>query len=93
MVIDADALPVADEVRRWHQREGSDVAAAALQAGDDYELLFTVRPAHQRRLRGVERTVGDLPIRRIGMVTRERRLLVRTAEGHRELPEGFEHFR
>jgi thiamine-monophosphate kinase len=93
MSIDAGALPIADEVRRWHQHQGHDAVAAALQGGDDYELLFTVRPAHQGRLRGVERTVGDLPITRIGAVTNERRLVIRGADGDRELPEGFDHFR
>lgn len=93
MTIDAGALPIADEVRKWHESEGRDATTAALHGGDDYELLFTVRPAHQGRLRGVERTAGDLPITRIGVVTKERRLVIRAADGDRELPEGFDHFR
>ena len=37
--------------------------------------------------------IGDLPITRIGVVTRTLELVVRDASGARELPPGFEHFR
>jgi len=93
MTIEADALPIADDVRRWHEGQGLDAVAEVLHGGDDYELLFTSRPAHQGRLRGVVRTLGTLPITRIGVVTKERRLVLRAAAGDRELPEGFDHFR
>ena len=91
--VDAASLPIAEPVRRWPEARGGDPAAAALQGGDDYELLFTVRPAHHGRLRGAKRMFGDLPITRIGVVTRERRVALQTAAGTRELPDGFEHFR
>jgi len=93
ITIEASALPIADAVRRWHEREGRDPAVAALQGGDDYELLFTTRTAHEGRLRGVRRAVRDLALTRIGVVTRDRRLVLRTADGDRELPGGYEHFR
>jgi thiamine-monophosphate kinase len=92
MTLDAAALPIPDDVRRWHEAHGHDVLAAALAGGDDYELLFTSRPAHRGRLRAVQQLLGDLPITRIGVVGRDRRLTVRTPEGDRELPEGFQHF-
>ena len=91
--IDAASLPIAEPVRRWHEARGADAAAAALQGGDDYELLFTVRPAHRGRLRGAERMLGGLGITRIGVVTREPHVVLKTTTGVRELPEGFEHFR
>lgn len=91
--LDAAALPIAEAVRRWHEARGRDPITAALQGGDDYELLFTSRPAHQGRLRGARRALGGLPLTRIGVVTRERRLVLRTADGTRDLPDGFEHFR
>jgi thiamine-monophosphate kinase len=90
--LDAGALPIPDEVREWHERRGDDLLRAALAGGDDYELLFTVRPAHRGRLRGMLRVVGDLPITRIGVVTKERRLSVTTPQGEQELPGGFQHF-
>jgi thiamine-monophosphate kinase len=91
--IDAAALPVSDEARAWHAAAGTDWLAAALGGGDDYELLFTVRPRHRGRLRGARRRIGDLPITRIGVVARGGDFIVRDASGCRALPHGFEHFR
>ncbi|HEV8397919.1 MAG TPA: thiamine-phosphate kinase [Vicinamibacterales bacterium] len=91
--IDVGALPMSDEARAWHAAAGTDALAAALGGGDDYELLFTVRPRHRGRLRGARRRIGDLPITRIGVVTRGSDLAVRDASGCRALPLGFEHFR
>lgn len=93
MTIDASALPISDEARRWHERHGSDPIAAAFSGGDDYELLFTVRPSARGRLRAVQQNSRGVPMRRIGVVTREPRIVLRTPQGERELPEGFEHFR
>jgi thiamine-monophosphate kinase len=93
ITIDADALPIADAVRRWHIYHDADPAAMALQGGDDYELLFTARPSHAGRLRDVKTHAGSLPMTKIGEVTRDRRLTVRTSAGDTPLPEGFEHFR
>jgi thiamine-monophosphate kinase len=93
ITIDADALPIADEVRRWHLDHKADPAAMVLQGGDDYELLFTARPSHAGRLRDVRAHAGSLPITKIGEVTSGRRLTVRTPAGDTALPEGFEHFR
>ena len=92
ITLDADTLPVTDDVRRWHETHDRRPLEAAVAGGDDYELLFTVRPAHQGRLRSVQRLFGGLPVTRIGQVTKERALVVRYADGPRELPPGFEHF-
>ena len=91
--LDADALPLSDEVRRWHEEARHDPVAAVLGGGDDYELLFTSRPVHHGRLRQARRSVGELPITRIGVVTRGRGAVLRTADGVRPMPGGFEHFR
>jgi thiamine-monophosphate kinase len=93
MEIDASALPISDEARRWHAVNGQDATMASVSGGDDYELLFTVRRAHRGRLRAVQKLVGDVPITRIGTVTRDRRVVLRSHDGQRELPTGFEHFR
>jgi thiamine-monophosphate kinase len=93
IAIDAAALPIADEVRRWHTEKNADLTAAVLQGGDDYELLFTARSSRAGRLRDVKRHCGNLPMTKIGEVTRDRRLTVRTPAGETPLPEGFEHFR
>ena len=96
MALDATALPIGDEVRRWHDAQGNGIADSVVDAviggGDDYELLFTVRPAHLGRLRDVRHRLGGLTITKIGVVTKERRLSIRTEVGERRLPEGFDHF-
>ena len=93
ITIDTAAIPISEASRQWHERAGRDPIATALSGGDDYELLFTARPAQRGRLRGVLRQFGDLRATRIGVVTRARELLLRDAGGTRELPEGYEHFR
>jgi thiamine-monophosphate kinase len=92
IAIDEAAIPVRDDMRMWHARLGGNAVEDAWTAGDDYELLFTVRPAHRGRLRGVTNMLRA-PITRIGVVTRERDLVVRHAAGTRALPSGYEHFR
>lgn len=93
MAIAAESIPFTDEVRAWHAAHQENAVDTALTAGDDYELLFTCRPSHRGRLRSVRGQLGDLPITRIGVVTRGRELVVREAGGTRELPMGYEHFR
>ena len=92
MEIDAASIPVRDEVRRWHEADSANVIDAVLLGGDDYELLFTARPSHRGRLRQLRRSVGDLPITRIGVVTKARALVVRSANGGRDVPLGHQHF-
>ena len=91
--VDAGALPFSADVRAWHASRGADAVREALGGGDDYELLFTVRPAHRGRLRAVRRNGRNVPLTRIGVVTKKRQLLLRGASEERALPAGFEHFR
>jgi thiamine-monophosphate kinase len=93
MTLDAQAIPISAEVRDVLRRRGRDPLESALSGGDDYELFFTVRPAHRGRLRAVCQHLGDLPITRIGVVTKARELLIRDEEGLRTLPAAYEHFR
>jgi thiamine-monophosphate kinase len=91
--IDASMVPVAADARRWLELNGNDWLEVALAGGDDYELLFTVRASQRGRLRLVRQQMGDLPITKIGVVTKAAALLVRTADGVRPLPDGYEHYR
>jgi thiamine-monophosphate kinase len=94
ITVDETALPVTDEVRSWHGRRGSDFLPTVLAGGDDYELLVTCRARDRRRLDGVRRQIGDLPITRIGVVTKGPNVLIRDEHGAtREMPRGYEHFR
>ncbi len=93
IMLDASAIPMSDEVRRWHEEHGGNALDTAVAGGDDYELLFTVKRTQLGRLRGARRQLGDLPITRIGVVTRAREVVLKDDAGTRALPSGFEHFR
>ncbi len=93
MTVDEDAIPLTDGLAEFYRAQGTDPACAALAGGEDYELLFTVRPSLRGRLRAVRGLVGDLPITRIGVVTKDTRVILRGKSGDRDLPHGFEHFR
>jgi len=80
MTIDADALPVEGDVK------------AAITAGDDYELFFTVRPRTRQRLRTVTSHAG-VPLTRIGVCTERRDILLARSNGDLEpMPTGYAHF-
>jgi thiamine-monophosphate kinase len=93
ITLDASTIPIPAEVREAQGQRGRDPLDSALSGGDDYELFFTVRPAHRGRLRTFCQQLGDLPITRIGVVTKGRDLLVRDEDGTRPLPDGYQHFR
>jgi thiamine-monophosphate kinase len=93
ITIDAAAVPLSAEVRDAQTRRGRDPLEPALSGGDDYELFFTARPAHRGRLRAARQQLGDLPITRIGVVTKSRELLLRDEDGTRALPTAYEHFK
>lgn len=94
--IDAGALPIEPEARAWFERQGVDAVTAALSHGDDYELLFTVRPRLRGRLRAAIQHAG-VAISRIGECTEDGALTLRTARSgafiDQPLPAGFSHFR
>jgi thiamine-monophosphate kinase len=93
MKIDGSVIPLADGVSDFHCARGQDPLVAALAGGEDYELLFTARPTRRGRLRAARGQAGDLPITKIGVVTKEKQVILQTPSGDRELPAGFEHFR
>ena len=72
---------------------GLDPLEAALAGGDDYELLVAVSRAHRRRFAAVTRLARGVPITHIGELTKDRALVLRTREGDRALPAGYEHFK
>ena len=92
-VVDAAAIPVHPGARRWFVGDGANPVEAALRGGDDYELLIAVPRRNRRGLRTLARLFQGVPITRIGELTQTPDLVLRTADGDRALPPGYEHFR
>jgi thiamine-monophosphate kinase len=91
--IDADALPIEPLAREWFEAQQQDPVFAALAGGDDYELLFAVRPQLRRRLAAVRR-LADVPVTRIGVCTAAPELVVSSSTASAApLPPGYGHFR
>ena len=92
ITVDADALPIDGATRSAFERRGVDPVATAVSGGDDYELLFTVRPRTRHRLRASARH-GGVPITRIGVCTEQRDVtLARSDGGAERMPAGYSHF-
>lgn len=92
ITIDAAALPLAPAATARFAADGVDPVLAALTGGDDYELLFTVRPRLRNRLRTVTRH-ADTPITRIGVCTPGSQVLLHREDGDIPMPRGYGHFR
>lgn len=86
--IDLARLPVSSPLRRVV----SDPLPLALNGGEDFELLFTVRKPH---LAAVERLAKRFPITAIGRIVRGRGIVAVDVEGSRKhlKVKGWEHFR
>lgn len=83
-VVEAEQIPLHSLLSRKTLQEA---VQAALHGGEDYELLFTARPDAR-----VPRRIGGTAITRIGTVTRNRDILLRSG-GNSEplLAKGWEH--
>jgi len=65
VLLDETRLPLPDGLAAAAHAAGRDPFAWALGGGEDYELLFTARPAFARLASSVARTAG-IPVTRIG---------------------------
>jgi thiamine-monophosphate kinase len=91
ITIDADALPIDPATRAHFDASGQDAVIEALTGGDDYELLFTVRPRTRRRLAAAMRR-GGVALTRIGQCTEDRAVLLRRGSTITPVPDGYSHF-
>jgi len=79
-LLDADSLP----------RLAQTPLHNALHGGEDLELLFTVSPKRSRQL---PRSIGGVPLTRIGRIASERKLWLIQGNRKKPLPIlGFQHF-
>ena len=91
-IIDAGALPIAPGAREWFESHGTDPVVAAATGGDDYELLFAVRPREGGRFAAALRH-RDAMLTRVGWCTADRTVVLRRDNGDHPLPRGYAHFR
>ena len=90
-MIDSSLLPIDERVIELCGRRALDPLQLALHGGEDFELLFTVKPSDVSRL---PRRVDGVGIKRIGQITAAFEG-VKISEGPRtwELaPGGWKHF-
>jgi len=91
--LDAAAIPVHPAAQEWFTSRGADPLDAAIGAGDDYELLFTIRPRSQRRLEAVLRR-ADVAVTRIGTCGAGRGATLTRSDGQTvAITGGYGHFR
>jgi thiamine-monophosphate kinase len=87
-----DALPLSPAYRALAGPKGS---AYALTGGEDYELLFSVRPADKNRLEKIKRRLG-VPIARIGKCLPAKkglRVIDRRGQSVSPALAGYDHFK
>src|SRR5215213_4335997 len=90
-LIDSSLIPIDERVQELCGRRALDPLQLALHGGEDFELLFTVKPENVARL---PRRVDGVEIKRIGEIT-EANAGVKISEGTRiwDLkPGGWKHF-
>ena len=92
-IIETSAVPIDPEARRCFEEDGRDPITAALEVGEDYELLFTVPRNQRNQYRSIRRLMGSLQLTRIGVITRDKSILLHSSTGYTSLPAGFDHFK
>jgi thiamine-monophosphate kinase len=90
--VDGAAVPVAADARAWFEARGLDPVRSALTGGDDYELLFTVRPRRRSRFETVRRQARGLRLTKIGTVRREPGVGIVFGGIPEPVPPGYVHF-
>ena len=91
IAIDAEALPIDAQARSEFDSLGRDQVTAAITGGDDYELLFTVRPRTRHRLRAATRH-GHVALTRVGVCTQRRDVVLLRGGATEPMPAGYSHF-
>ena len=91
-IVEAEAVPVHPGARAWANRTQTDPVTFALSGGEDYELLFAVRPRQRAAFRAATRVCGDLAVTRVGRLTAEPYVWLDRGDRLEPLGAGFAHF-
>ncbi len=94
-LLDAEKIPVSENLRRFCARFDRDPAEYALSGGEDYTLLITVAPEKEAAVRNAYEKRFRAPLYPMGWITDTRKLEVRDASGVlRAVPvSGWDHFK
>jgi thiamine-monophosphate kinase len=86
--VDLSRVPLSKALRRFRK----DPLTAALNGGEDFELLFAVRP---RNVPHVIRLVPRFALTEIGRITAGKQIVAIGTSGSKKTlkPRGYEHFR
>lgn len=87
-----DKLPITGEARRFAELHGLDPWELALYGGEEYELVFTIRPNALEEAREALRRVG-CHLLEIGVATEDRSLIYMDGGEEKAIGKGWEHFR
>ena len=90
--VESAAVPVTAAARSWFEARGLDPVTAAITGGDDYELLFTVRPKGRSRFETARRQARGLRLTKIGIVRREPGVRLMRGGIAGPVPSGYVHF-
>lgn len=80
-VVDEDAVPTSDDLRRISEDEGLDLLRLALCGGEDYELLMAVAPDRVGDVLDAVKDCGRTFASVVGRVTEKPGLAVRRSDG------------
>lgn len=90
-LVEADRLPLDPLLKRRRLKRG-DALSLALDGGEDFELLFAVRPRNVAKL---PEEIGGVPVTRVGEITKDAGTIELLDGKTRRalLPGGFQHFK
>ena len=92
MIFDYEKLPINSTVKKFSRSRGLNVDDFALFGGEDFELLFTVRPSGWKKVQRAFRRLGTA-VTLIGRVSKGRGVFIRRRGEMKNLPDrGYEHF-
>lgn len=85
-IIEAHQIPISDSAK-----QKSDPLDAALNDGEDFELLFTL--SHKQLQKLMSQWSGEVPITKVGVVTGSGKMEIKLADGsvHELSPKGYDH--
>ena len=91
-VVSGDLVPLHPAVEDVAASRGVDALEFAINAGEDYELLFAVAPKRRRGFLAAIAQSGGVSVTRIGQLTAGRAVVLERAGRTTALGRGFQHF-